>query len=66
VDHAREKLTAKRGGGEQNLTLDEKTSLLPEFNATPEQIVIRLAWPGLQMASGRFRRGGQRLAGRSC
>jgi len=40
VDHAREKLTAKRGGGAQDLTLDEDTSVLPEFNETPEQIVI--------------------------
>lgn len=40
VDHARESLTAKRGGGERNLTFDETVTVLPEFNETPEQIVL--------------------------
>lgn len=40
VDHARRKLTHKRGNAENNLTYDDETSLLPEFNETPEQIVV--------------------------
>lgn len=40
VDHARRKLSDKRGGGEANLTYDEGTTVLPEFSETPEQIVI--------------------------
>ncbi len=40
VDHARARLTAKRGGGERNFTFDECAAVLPEFNETPEQIVM--------------------------
>lgn len=40
VDHARRKLTQKRGCGETNLAYEEGDSVLPEYNETPEQIVI--------------------------
>ncbi|MEM9530903.1 MAG: ECF-type sigma factor [Pseudomonadota bacterium] len=39
VDHARRRLSAKRGGGAAAVTFDEASTVLPEFNETPEQIV---------------------------
>lgn len=40
VDHARRKLTDKRGGGAADVTYDEASPVLPEFGETPEQIVL--------------------------
>lgn len=40
VDHARRKLTQKRGCGEINLAYEEGDGVLPEYNETPEQIVM--------------------------
>ncbi len=39
IDHARAKLTDKRGGGQRAVTLDDRSYLLPEFSETPEQLV---------------------------
>lgn len=39
VDHARQKLTLKRGAGASNLTYDDSQSVLPEYQETAEQIV---------------------------
>ena len=39
VDHARRKLSQKRGGGAVHLEIDEAEGLLPEFGETPEEIV---------------------------
>jgi RNA polymerase sigma factor (TIGR02999 family) len=40
VDHARKKLTIKRGSGKQNLTYQDDQSVLPEYNETAEQILL--------------------------
>lgn len=40
IDHARRKAAAKRSSGLPDLSLDADERLLPEFNETPEQIVI--------------------------
>lgn len=40
VDHARKNLALKRGGTNKDISYDEQTEFLPEFNETPEQIVI--------------------------
>lgn len=40
VDHARRKLTQKRGCGERSLSYDDAESVLPEYKETPEQILI--------------------------
>jgi RNA polymerase sigma factor (TIGR02999 family) len=39
IDHARRKLADKRGGGERDVTLDERSPVLPEFSETPEELV---------------------------
>lgn len=39
VDHARARLTAKRGSGRANVPLEGSEALLPEFGETPEQLV---------------------------
>lgn len=39
IDHARRKLTDKRGGGVSAETLDDRSPLLPEFSETPEDLV---------------------------
>ncbi len=39
IDHARRKLGDKRGGGERDVTLDERSPVLPEFSETPEELV---------------------------
>ena len=39
VDHARKKLTAKRGSGARAINLEDAEPFLPEFSETPEQIV---------------------------
>lgn len=40
IDHARRKAAGKRSSGLPDLSLDADERLLPEFNETPEQIVI--------------------------
>jgi RNA polymerase sigma factor (TIGR02999 family) len=40
VDHARSRLTAKRGSGQRALSLDDAEDLMPEFGESPEQLVI--------------------------
>lgn len=41
VDHARKKAALRRNGGQRPLSLDaEESTVLPEFNETPEQIVV--------------------------
>lgn len=40
VDHARKNLTQKRGGANKDISYEELKEFLPEFNETPEQIVI--------------------------
>ncbi|MBT1451235.1 sigma-70 family RNA polymerase sigma factor [Glaciecola sp. XM2] len=40
VDHARKKLTIKRGSGKQNLTYQDNQTILPEYNETAEQILL--------------------------
>ncbi len=40
VDHARRKLTEKRGAGEVSLSLEDAEAIFPEFNETPEQILV--------------------------
>ncbi len=40
VDHARKNLALKRGGSNIDVSYDEQSEFLPEFNETPEQIVI--------------------------
>lgn len=40
VDHARRKLTKKRGEGQANIPYIEGEAVLPEFNESPEQIII--------------------------
>lgn len=40
VDHARSKLTEKRGGGQVNERLDEALDRVPGFDETPEQIAV--------------------------
>jgi RNA polymerase sigma factor (TIGR02999 family) len=40
VDHARQKIAQKRGGSQSNLSYQEGDSVLPEYNETPEQIII--------------------------
>jgi len=40
VDHARSRLTAKRGNGQRALSLEDAEDLMPEFGETPEQLVI--------------------------
>jgi RNA polymerase sigma factor (TIGR02999 family) len=39
IDHARRKLADKRGGGKRDVTLDERSPVLPEFSETPEELV---------------------------
>lgn len=40
VDHARSRLTAKRGSGQRALSLDGSEDLMLEFGESPEQLVI--------------------------
>ena len=40
VDHARSRLTAKRGNGQRALSLDDAEDLMLEFGESPEQLVI--------------------------
>lgn len=40
VDHARKKMALKRGGMQGNLPDQEGESVLPEYNETPEQIIV--------------------------
>lgn len=40
IDHARRKAAAKRSTGLPDLSLDSSQQLFPEFNETPEQIVL--------------------------
>jgi len=40
VDHARSRLALKRGGGAQQIEYVDGDTILPEFNETPEQILI--------------------------
>ncbi|MEO0818050.1 MAG: ECF-type sigma factor [Pseudomonadota bacterium] len=40
VDHARSRLTAKRGNGQHALSLDDVEDLMPAFGESPEQLVI--------------------------
>ena len=40
VDHARQRLTQKRGNGVQNVALDEVEDVLATYSETPEQLVI--------------------------
>ena len=39
VDHARKKLTNKRGSGAEKISLEESEGVMPEFAETPEEIV---------------------------
>ena len=39
VDSARKRLSQKRGGDMQKVTLDDTTALAPEFQETPEQVL---------------------------
>lgn len=40
IDHARSRLTAKRGEGQRALPLETVEAFLPEFGETPEQLVL--------------------------
>lgn len=40
VDHARQRLTKKRGNGVHNIALDEVEDVLATYSETPEQLVI--------------------------
>lgn len=40
VDHARQRLTQKRGGGVRDVALDEVEDALATYSETPEQLVI--------------------------
>jgi RNA polymerase sigma factor (TIGR02999 family) len=40
VDHARHKLALKRGGAQADISYQEGDSVLPEYNETPEQIIV--------------------------
>lgn len=40
VDHARQRLTKKRGNGVQNVPLDDVEDALATYSETPEQLVI--------------------------
>lgn len=40
VDHARKKMAQKRCGEKNNIPYEEGNSILPEYNETPEQIVV--------------------------
>ncbi|MFN7055645.1 ECF-type sigma factor [Hyphomonas sp.] len=40
IDHARRKAAAKRSSGLPDLSLDNDQRVFPEFNETPEQIVV--------------------------
>jgi len=39
VDHARKKLTAKRGSGAKHVSIDDHGATLPEYSETPEEII---------------------------
>ncbi len=55
IDHARGKLSAKRGGGQRAVTLDEQSPVLPEFSETPEQILgIASLLKGLEAMNPRW------------
>lgn len=55
IDHARAKLTGKRGGGQRAVTLDDRSPVLPEFSETPEQIVgIASLLEGLEAMNPRW------------
>lgn len=40
VDHARQKMALKRGGLQANIPHQEGVPVLPEYNETPEQIIV--------------------------
>jgi RNA polymerase sigma factor (TIGR02999 family) len=40
IDHARKKIALKRGGSQTDIQYQEDDPVLPEYNETPEQIII--------------------------
>ena len=40
VDHARKKLALKRGGSQTDIPYQDGDTVLPEYNETPEQIIV--------------------------
>lgn len=40
VDHARHKLALKRGGVQTDISYEDGAPVLPEYNETPEQIIV--------------------------